>query len=345
MANKQGSPLLPPHVAGSPQELLEELEGLPSGSVHEDPDEWVYRGVGWSGYGLLPTALRQDTVLSIGGDSKRVADWTDREAVFAEASMLRQYLHALQRTGLQVPGGGEACARALERVLREGLPGPRNPAKQRPEQDSPDWPDDALLPLLGLAQHHGLPTRLLDLTWNARVAAYFAATASLRGRKEFLSVWAINAAHLRLDGALRDKIRRQGASTADPGARLVYVDSAPNPRLQAQRGLFLLASAYSGPVPVEDVSKDWAPIEELSVPAFDNEGLRRYDLPRCHARALLAHLARLGVDAGTVYPDHAGARLAVEERMMLAERKRRIIQVREQRLLRELGDTASSKGA
>ena len=38
------------------------------------------------------------------------------------------------------------------------------------------WPYNEILPLMALARHHGLPTRLMDFTYNPLFAAFFAAS-------------------------------------------------------------------------------------------------------------------------------------------------------------------------
>jgi hypothetical protein len=165
--------------------------------------------------------------------------------------------------------------------------------------DPSAWPFDAHLPLLAFAQHHGIPTRLLDWSQRALVAAYFAAAeAVVVGGSEPLAVWALNIEMVHLY----------------PQVKVVRMPGANSARLGAQRGLFTVVrngDRRGGPVSDGDfVEALVSANEDASKP----RPLWKLTLPQSEARRLLYLCHLSGVDAAALFPGPEGAALAVLDR-------------------------------
>lgn len=208
----------------------------------------LFRGVGARTHGLVPKALR---AAGHGGldDARR-----DRQRSY-EMTLLIEFAWAADRAGLVLPRGmspAEVATIATDR----GRWGSRWHSNALSPVDGglPSTPDDfaayplPLVELAALAQHHGVPTRLLDVTFNRYVAAWFAASAAVAAvdRNEsspddVFGVWMIPPGYY--------AARAHSTPQPDPNAaqhgddqpvHLVTVSRGANRRLHAQAGAFLM---------------------------------------------------------------------------------------------------------
>jgi hypothetical protein len=169
---------------------------------------WFFRGHRDARWKLLPSAHRSKSWHA--GLTLFRNDPTSDDVEFWERELILRFYGLLERAGLPIPREDELVALTLNRF----------------NTDSP-WPDPLLEPLLALAQHNGVPTRLLDWTLSWKVAAYFAAVDALRHGSKSLNVWAISGLFVRLWG---DKL------ATNLTCRIVRTPRHGNPNLHAQAG-------------------------------------------------------------------------------------------------------------
>ncbi len=291
----------------SVESFLHELS--PAGYVQERytilDSPFVFRGVGSRSHHLVPSALR--------GPSKNLSGYamagTDLEdhlgQILFEQHLLRLFFHLSDRSSLPIPEDSQALRKLVDRL------GDPAYGDSIIDGESP-WPPDELLSVLGTAQHFGLPTRLLDWSWNSNVAAYFAATEGNRARKEgrsdqkdSIGVWSLNVSAAR-------------RILSSENLQLVTNPASLNERLHAQDGLFTLyrESLIDVERPVHGIPLNQYLINDIP---DDRPGLRQLELfylfllPVGLAERALSSLARQRVTTARIYPGYEGVVRQINE--------------------------------
>lgn len=281
-----------------PEELLNALRGTNDELWEELPDRWIFRGHADASWQLLPSVLRDNSPLTHHPERRLGPYDTMRNQVDVESDQLFRFARSANREGLPIPAGWSKVRRMLTVAngIRETFPPPE------------------LWDLFALAQHHGVPTRLLDWSRNPLVAAYFAAHGAATamnsrqlGESERLGIWAFNTRALRW-------------SVSENGEALHMVDPPRhgNRNLIAQDGIFTVHVYPWEPTDrplCEPLDTTLARLLQNTDYGQHRTAIRLLTLPARKARKLLVRLEAEGVSAARLFPGYDGVARALAEEL------------------------------
>jgi hypothetical protein len=273
---------------------------------------WIYRGQANSAWKLTPSSMRPGVLSQfLTLCDPPMVDRPIRSAQEQrdlEEHVVVDFASGVDHQGLAIPGDHQRL---------------RDKTLAHLSNDATDFPQVDRLGIYALAQHHGIPTRLLDWSRDPRIAAYFAAVEVARidrdkkERPDSFSVWALSRRYV-------DEV----AQARDPFISLVTAPTTTNPNLHLQRALFTLVGYRRNPDP-----------EPIIIPTVDEilltpgeappncteiwwnhlhrvPPLWKYTVPASQAGVLLRFLAIDGICAETIFHGHDGVVRGMRERCL-----------------------------
>ncbi len=154
---------------------------------------------------------------------------------------------------------------------------------------------------LGLLQHNGFPTPLLDWTYSPYIAAYFAFMdyAFREPSSDHVAIWVLGA-----EFTIDYLTKKVGKAPFD----IVVPDGRFNKRLLAQDGLFTIALS---PRPLDEELHGY--MEEFKHPGL----LQKILLPAFESWLALKDLSLMGIHAGTLFPGIEGTSLMLKNQIFI----------------------------
>lgn len=258
-------------------------------SKHNVSSKYIFRGQPSSTYGLIPSSLRKENKQRLFDLSGHEGE-TELDQMMCERILLKKFFQKCNNNGLSVPKIDDLQI----------------------QNDSSDyffstWLPDNYFELAGLAQHYGLPTRLLDWTSNFLVALYFAIQKG-NLEDEYCSVWALNYSAIRdLPSSISSKIK------------VIVPEYSMNQNLQAQKGVLMHCQkntdvgSYNNPVDRRSLDEIINESREFIILEDNCKLFYKINIPLKFSKEIYIYLSAMGIDGSTLFPGYAGVTKSINE--------------------------------
>jgi hypothetical protein len=186
---------------------------------------------------------------------------------------------------------------------------------------SKDQTPEHLIEWLALMQHHGAPTRLLDLSWSPFIAAYFAFEFAPVKDDHHVAVWCLNVAHLKkrsletLANEFGEALQENQNLINEKLFQLLFYQNNKrlvfpvepfrmNRRYSLQQSVFLSTGTSETPF-----------MEQLLFLQDDlPKAVIKLAIPSCHKNEILRELLKMNLNRASLFPDLDGYALSLKQR-------------------------------
>lgn len=281
---------------------------LPRGNLYNQSKR-IFRGQSSKSYTLLPSALRKDRLNELINASGRIryadAPLTIKTQLELEIKSLTNFYKLAHSNGLHIPKIEYISNRYDDPFFYDSLL----------KTEDIVWPHPDFIELMAIAQHNGIPTRMLDWTYDYNVALYFAALGACKKldintykENDFITLWIID---------ITDFI----VFNDDAPIKFVVSNYCKNKNIHAQRGILSYCPVVykkNNSINFNKISIDRTPIEDiLQSSDVELRAIKKIFIPAHNAPRLFTYLHHLGYTTSRLFPGYKGVADELQETRFL----------------------------